>query len=316
MRVSVVIPVFNSEQTLEDLVGRLCTVLESRTEAFEILFVDDGSSDGSARVLDGLRPKYSAVRVLHLARNFGQHNALLCGIRAARHEIIVTMDDDLQHPPEEIPRLLAKLEEGWDVVYGAPEAEQHGLARDLASRIIKLALASAMGVENARNVSAFRAFRSWLREGSRDYDSPYVSIDVLLSWATNRFTFVRVRHEPRKGGTSGYTFGKLVRHAFNMMTGFSSLPLQVASLLGFAFTGFGVIVLIYVVARFLIEGQVIPGFAFLASIIAIFSGVQLFTVGIIGEYLARMHFRVMGRPAYLVRSSTDGKRIEAEKEFE
>ena len=129
-----------------------------------------------------------------------------------------------------------------------------------------------------------------------------MSIDVLLTWGTTRFTAVEVSHDPRRKGVSNYTFRKLLIHASNMMTGFSTLPLQLASLIGFTFTLFGVGVLVYVVGRYLIQGGPVAGFPFLASIIAIFSGAQLFALGIIGEYLARMHVRMMDSPTYAVRS--------------
>ena len=239
-----------------------------------------------------------------LARNYGQHNALLCGIRAARGELVVTLDDDLQNPPEEIHRLLARLDEGYDVVYGSPQAETHGFLRDQASRITKLALQGAMGVESASKVSAFRVFRARLREAFAAYRSPSVNIDVLLTWGTTRFGSVLVRQDERAVGDSGYTLRKLINHAINMMTGFSVLPLQVASVLGLAFGSMGFLVLLYVLLRYLVDGSAVPGFPFLASIIAIFSGVQLFALGIFGEYLARMHFRSMERPPYALRSST------------
>jgi undecaprenyl-phosphate 4-deoxy-4-formamido-L-arabinose transferase len=233
-------------------------------------------------------------------RNCGQHNALLCGIRAAKYQTIITMDDDLQHPPEEFSKLLTKLSEDYDVVYGTPEAEQHGLWRDLASQVTKLAMQASMGIRTARDVSAFRAFHTHLREAFTDYSNPYVSIDVLLTWGTTRFTSIKVRHDPRPSGKSNYTFTKLVRHAINMTTGFSTLPLQLATYIGFTFTLFGIGVLCYVVGRYLIMGGSVPGFPFLASIIAVFSGAQLFALGIMGEYLARVHSRVMNRPAYTV----------------
>jgi undecaprenyl-phosphate 4-deoxy-4-formamido-L-arabinose transferase len=237
-------------------------------------------------------------------RNYGQHNALLAGIRRAQFEIIVTLDDDLQNPPEEIPRLLAELVRGYDAVYGVPENEQHGLLRDIASVVTKLTLQNAMGAETARSISAFRAFRTELREGFRDYRGSFVSIDVLLTWGTTRFTSLVVRHEPRKAGVSNYTLKKLIIHALNMMTGFSTMPLQIASLVGFAFTFLGLLVLVYVIGRFLLNGGSVPGFPFLASIIAVFSGAQLFALGIIGEYLARVHFRMMDKPSYAVREDT------------
>ena len=302
-QISVVVPVYRSERTLRELHRRLTAVLESISPDFEIILVEDCGGDASWDVIRELASRDSHVKGIQLVRNFGQHNALLCGIRAASHEIIVTLDDDLQNPPEEIGKLIKKLREGYDVVYGTPLREEHGFWRDVASRITKLALKSAMGAETARNVSAFRAFRTSLRRAFADYRSPSISIDVLLTWGTTRFSHVAVDHRPRTDGASGYTLRKLVRHALNMMTGFSTIPLQIASVVGFAFTLFGILILAYVIGRYLIEGGTVPGFSFLASIIAIFAGAQLFAIGIIGEYLARMHFRSMERPTYVIDSS-------------
>ena len=303
---SVVIPVYNSEATLHELHSRLRSFFSAITDEYEVIFVDDGSRDKSWQKLHELHDEdeEKRVRIIQLMRNYGQHSALLCGIRAAKYEVIVTMDDDLQHPPEEIPKLLDRLAEGYDVVYGTPQREEHGFWRDIASQVTKLALQSAMGAEVARSVSAFRVFRTQVRDAFGDYQGPFVSIDVLLTWGTTRFAAIPVRHDPRPIGVSNYTFRKLVTHALNMMTGFSVLPLQLASLIGFGFTLFGLLVLVYVVGRYLIQGGSVPGFPFLASIIAIFSGAQLFALGIIGEYLARMHFRMMERPTYVVRSDT------------
>jgi glycosyltransferase involved in cell wall biosynthesis len=299
---SVVTAVYNGENSLAELCRRLGEVLPRVATQHEIILVNDGSRDSSWEVISELSSRSPMVRGLNLMRNYGQHNALLCGIRAAKYEVIVTMDDDLQHPPEEIPRLLARLEEGFDVVYGAPKAEQNGLLRALASRITRFALRTAIGGEVAKNVSAFRAFRTQLREAFASYESPFVSIDVLLTWATTRFGAITVPFQPRHSGSSNYTFGKLARHALDMMTGFSTAPLQLATLIGFSCTLFGIGIFFYVFVRYCLEGS-IPGFPFLASIIAIFSGAQLFALGVIGEYLARMHFRSMKRPAYVVRTT-------------
>ena len=300
--VSVVVPVYNSEGSLPELIERLEKTLRAACSRFEVVLVNDGSRDRSWDVICEIAQAHDWVRGIDLMRNYGQHNALLCGIRLAQNDIIVTVDDDLEHPPEEIPKLLDKLAEGFDVVYGAPQKERHGLWRNLASRLTKLALQSTMGAATARMVSAFFVFRTQLRDAFAQYQGPFVSIDVLLTWGTTRFAAVPVRHEPSQLGASSYTFRKLVTHALNMMTGFSTLPLQFASVIGFLFTFFGLAVLAYVIVRYIIEGGSVPGFAFLASIIAIFSGAQLFALGIIGEYLARMHFRMMDRPPYIVRN--------------
>ena len=301
---SVVIPVYNAEPNLPALVGQLVPALEARAPRFEVILVDDGSRDRSWEIMRRLSEEDARVRAIRLGRNYGQHNALLCGIREAQNDVVVTMDDDLQHPVSELPALLAKIAEGYDVVYGYPRREQHGFFRDLASRMTKVVLKKAMGAATARHVSAFRAFRTRLRNAFETFRSPFVSIDVLLTWATSNFAAIAVEHAPRRAGASNYTVRKLVQHAFNLMTGFSTLPLQVASLAGFLCTLFGIGVLAYVLVRTLLVGSPVQGFPFLASIIAIFSGAQLFAMGIFGEYLARMHFRTMDRPAYMVLESS------------
>jgi glycosyltransferase involved in cell wall biosynthesis len=302
--ISAIVPVYRSAPGLPELHRRLSAALEALASDYEIIMVEDGGRDESWSVIEGLARSDKHVRGIRMSRNYGQHNALLSGIRAARFGVIVTLDDDLQNPPEEISKLIARLDDTTDVVYGTPDEEQHGFLRDQGSRITKLALQSAMGAETARHVSAFRAFRTRLRDAFETYRGPYVSIDVLLTWGTTRFSHVSVRHEPRVIGASTYTMRKLITHAFNMMTGFSTLPLQIASVIGFLFTLFGLVILVYVLISFVTNGSVVPGFAFLASIIAIFSGAQLFALGIIGEYLARMHFRTMDRPTYLISQRT------------
>jgi len=302
---SIVVPVYNSEGSLPLLIERLEPALTWLERDYEIILVNDGSRDRSWDVIESLVAAHDFVRGINLMRNYGQHNALLCGIRAAHHDIIITLDDDLQNPPEEIPKLLAKLDEGFDVVYGTPQKQQHGLWRDLASTVTKLALQGAMGADTARNVSAFRAFRTQVRQAFAAYRGAFVSIDVLLTWGTTRFAAVTVQHDPRRMGVSNYTFRKLVTLALNMMTGFSTWPLQLASLIGFGFTLFGIAILAYVLGRYLILGYSVPGFPFLASVIAVFAGAQLFALGIIGEYLARMYSRTMDRPPYVIRGGSD-----------
>jgi undecaprenyl-phosphate 4-deoxy-4-formamido-L-arabinose transferase len=302
---SVVIPAYRSAATLPAVVEELFGVLPELTPEFEIILVDDGSQDGTWSAIQDLAARYPQVRGIELMRNYGQHNAILCGIQTCSYPVTVTMDDDLQHPAAEIPRLLEVLVGEYDVVYGTPVAEQHELWRAMASRFTKLALRSSMGVETAQKVSAFRAFRTQVRDAFPQRPHAFVSIDVLLTWASSRFAAVRVDHRPRPSGDSNYTVLKLIRHALDMLTGFSTLPLQFASGLGFALTGFGVLILLFVVVRYLLSGTSLPGFPFLASIIAIFSGAQLFAIGIVGEYLARMHFRLMERPSFVVRSTSE-----------
>ena len=302
--ISIIIPVYRSEAVLEELYAQLVDALEKMGRVFEIILVEDCGGDGSWKIIKELACRDARVRGLKLSCNFGQHNATLCGIREARNDVIVTMDDDLQHPPDQICLLLAELHSNCDVVYGVPQSEQHGLLRNFASRFTKLALQSAIGAENARNVSAFRAFRTHLREAFASYQNPYVSIDVLLSWTTRAFGAVKVRHQPRRSGDLNYTLGKLVTHAFNLVTGFSTVPLRLVSFVGFAFTLFGLGVLAWVLGVYLLYGSRVQGFIFLATIITTFAGVQLFTLGIFGEYLARIFGRTLDKPAYVLGETT------------
>lgn len=298
---SVVIPVFRSGDNLFNVHKRVGSVLEEHKKTFEIIFVEDAGQDNSWAVIQQICKHDKRVKGLKFNKNFGQHNALLAGIRIATGRRIITMDDDLQHPPENLPDIWGHMDQGdYDVVYAPPVQEKQIFFRNLASVVTKIALSRAMGAENARNICAFRIFKTHLRNGFQDYKSPSVNLDVLLTWTTQKFGTYPVQYNVRNQGTSGYTFRKLVSHSFNMLTGFSTLPLKFASLLGMVFTFFGGIILLYVLFQYFMSDAGVKGFTFLASIVSIFSGAQLLTLGIIGEYLGRMFNRTMERPAYFI----------------
>ena len=305
MNCSVVIPVYRGEATLVPLVGRLARVLPSVAKSYEVVLVNDGSPDQSWTVIEQLSKAYPWVRGINLMRNYGQENATLCGIREAQYEVIVTMDDDLQHGPEELPRLIAKLEEGFDVVYGVPRLRRQNPWKSFMSALVKLVVSSVMGVRAIRDISSYKAFRADLKRAFEAIAGSDVLIDVLLSWATTRFASVEIEEAPRTVGKSNYSVLKLVKVSLLVLTNYTTIPLRFASILGFLFTILGFFALIYVVAVYFIDGS-IPGFPFLASTIIIFSGVQLFALGIIGEYLARIFGRSSGRPPYVVRGTTGG----------
>ena len=297
MNVSVVVPVYKGETFIESLVAGLTRTLPAFTEKYEIILVNDGSPDNSWPLIQRLTRDYPWVRGIRMMRNYGQHNATLCGVREACHEVVVTMDQDLQHPPDAIPLLLAKLEEGYDVVYGSPRKLPQGLLRNLMTASIKWILAKVIGLPSVHNVSAFRAFRTNLREAFANFQSPSLILDVLLSWGTTRFTSVQVDIAPAE--RTNYSFAMLVRTAMLILIGYSTLPLRFASWIGFVMILFGLGVFIYVLVVYFTAGSP-QGFPFLASIIALFSGAQLFALGIIGEYLARMVDRSMDRPPYVI----------------
>jgi glycosyltransferase involved in cell wall biosynthesis len=304
---SVVIPVYNSQDSLPELVERLEAVLPVLAESYEVILVNDGSLDGSWDAIFRLAEKHPSLHGINLMRNYGQHNATLCGVREARGEVIVTMDDDLQHPPEEIHKLLAKLAEGWDVVYGLPERLPHAFWRNWFSLFTKRVLAYVMGIKTIREIGAFRAFRSHLRKAFAQYQAADVILDVLLSWGTTRFISVTVNEAPRSTGHSNYGFLRLFRIAMLILTGYSTAPLRFASLVGFLFTMFGIAVFLYVLGVYFFLGS-IPGFPFLASLITLFSGTQLFALGLIGEYLARVFDRSMEQPPYVIGEETSAGR--------
>jgi glycosyltransferase involved in cell wall biosynthesis len=305
--ISVVVPVYNSEKTLAELIERISNTLLADGDPFEIILVNDGSRDKSWEVITDLINQRANILGLNLMRNYSQHNALFVGILKAKYDIIVTIDDDLQNPPEEIPRLISKINEGYDIVFGVPAVRRHKGWRNISSRILKTVLKVVLGAEMGKKSSAFRAFRSILRRGFENFTDAQLSIDVLLSWSASRIANITVDHKERKIGKSGYNFRKLFALAFNMLTGYSTLPLRIASFIGLSTSLIGLSMFLYVVIRRLLQTNYVPGFAFLASEIALFAGLQLFAIGVIGEYIARMHFRTMGKPPYVIRDENRSK---------
>ena len=299
---SIVVPVFQSEKTLNELVNRITNIISNKS--FEIILVDDASGDGTWTTICSIARQNSMVTGIRLGRNSGQHGALLAGVRAAKFQTVVTLDDDLQNPPEEINKLIDALVPGVDVVYGVSTEVKQNYYRRAGSKLVRKFFASALGFNSAVSMSSFRTFRTVLREGFNTALGPNVSLDALLTWSTTRFTVVEVKHDERKVGDSHYTFRKLVRFMIDMATGYSALPLRLASALGFLTISFGAVLLVYVIGRPIITGERVQGFPMLASTIIIFSGVQIFLLGILGEYIGRMHFRVMNKPTYMVAETT------------
>jgi undecaprenyl-phosphate 4-deoxy-4-formamido-L-arabinose transferase len=310
VRLSIVVPCYRSAKILPDLLSQLNIALDALVNSEEIseaevLLVVDGSPDDTEQIARECATMSTRVRVLVLRRNFGQHNALIAGIRAANNEFIVTMDDDLQHPPHEIAKLVQTIRNSdADLVYAVPEKEEHGPFRSASSRFVKHALA-LVGVANAEIVGAFRIFRTDLRDGFLASEDPQVNLDVLLSWTTNRVNKVAVQMNQRKVGRSGYSLPKLIAHTLNMVTGYGTVPLRVTTWLGFICGVFGLILLSWVLLQYAFGYTEVPGFTTLAAIISLFSGAQLMALGTIGEYVGRQHFRSMHRPMYVLRPEID-----------
>ncbi|GAA3201935.1 glycosyltransferase family 2 protein [Nonomuraea roseoviolacea] len=300
--VSVVIPCYRSARTLPLLVPRVVSVLCELGVRYEVILVVDGSPDDTWAAAAELARHVEGVRAIHLSRNYGQHNALVAGIREAGSQVVVTMDDDLQHLPEQIPNLLAALEgDRLDLVYGVPHVEEHGYLRSLASRTVKACMSATLGFRGARKISAFRAFRTHLRDGFAQLSGPHASIDVALSWATTRIGSVSVQMRHREHGRSNYSLPLLVRHTANMVLGYSAAPLRLASYLGFAAGVFGLLLGGAVLWHFATGGTTVAGFTTIASMVALFSAAQLIAIGVLGEYVGRIHGSGMGHPTYVVR---------------
>ncbi|MDX6409529.1 MAG: hypothetical protein QOE13_2600 [Gaiellaceae bacterium] len=296
--ISVVVPVYNGGVALEELVAAVRAALEPLPDGYELILVDDGSSDDTWSTIAALVRAGDGVRGIRLGRNYGQHNALLAGIRAARRAITVTIDADLQYPPDRIPELVAKLEQGFDVVYGTAGRRTEGNTRRTVSWLVRRLLRRARRVHGS--FSALRAFRTRLRDGFAGFGGPYVSVDVLLSWSTGRYASIPVEQASREHGASSYSPRRLASLALTMLTGFTTLPLRLASVVGVAFTLVGLALLGYVIVDLVVGGHDLPGVAFLTAIISIFAGAQLLALGIIGEYLARVHMRVLDPPTYAI----------------
>jgi glycosyltransferase involved in cell wall biosynthesis len=296
--VSVVIPVYRSAAFLPEVVRRVCATMADRGGDFEVILVEDASNDDTWATAAGLAQD-TTVRAVRLGGNVGQHGALLAGIRLARFAITVTIDDDLQHHPEDILLLLERMHEtGADVIYGSSRDRAQPAFRRFMSSAVRRFLVSAMRVRTVEHLSPFRAFRTDLRRAFDGELGPSVTIDALLAWGTDAFDHVPVARHPREQGTSNYDLRRLARFALDTVIGYSARPLQFVTALGLTSALLGLVLLAYIMVRFVVSGTPVAGFPFLASTVSLFGGAQLLAIGVIGEYLARMHFRVMRRPTY------------------
>lgn len=299
---SIVIPVYNSASTLGVLMNRLSKVIDPITKNYEIILVDDGSGDESWSVIQVLRETYSEHLVaVQLMRNYGQHNTLMCGLGMARGEYVITMDDDLQNPPEEIPKLLAHIKQhGLDLVYGSPSERQHAAWRNIGSRLVIHFYRTVF--RNPVTPTPFRIMRHQLAQSVMFYDLNFTYLDGLLAWCTSRIGGVAVDHQPRKQGISGYSMSKLLGLAINLYTNFSLIPLQIVSALGFFTALSGFLSGFYYLIQFFTTGIAVPGFASTIIAILILGGAQLLALGVIGEYLGRLHLNVNRKPQYVIRN--------------
>ncbi len=305
MDLSVVIPVYGAERTLEELVARLVTVLDELALHYEIVFIDDGSRDQSWSVLVALQKKYTdRIVAIQLMKNSGQHNAIMCGLRQTRGQYVLTMDDDLQHPPEEIPKMLQGLKQsGLDLVYGKYRSKQHSSHRNLGSSVVNTFYRVVFG--NRVVVTSFRLMTRSLVQGICVYDLNFTFVDGLLAWNTDRIGAVEVEHNARQEGRSGYSFRKLLTLALNLFTNFSLMPLQLVSLLGLAASVAGFLGGAYYLIQYFFSKIMVPGYASVIVAILVLGGLQLLSLGVIGEYLGRVHLNINRRPQFRMRQVVD-----------
>jgi len=298
--VSVVIPVYNEEANLEALYERLEPVLDGLARPYEVIFVDDGSRDRSLEILCRLQEKYDAVRVIQLNRNYGQHAAVFAGLDHARGAVIVTLDADLQNPPEEIPRLLDKIAEGHDVVGGWRQNRRDHIIRRFLSWAVNKVTSKVVGVEMRDYGCMLRAYRREVVDVLRECSEVSSFIPTLANMFAASPVEIPVAHDRRNNGRSKYSPFRLLRLNFDLMTGFSLLPIQIVSLAGIGVSllglGFGAFLLL----RRLLVGPEVEGVFTLFAILFFFVGIQILALGLIGEYIGRIYMEVRKRPRYVI----------------
>ncbi|MGA9754508.1 MAG: glycosyltransferase [Desulfobaccales bacterium] len=302
--ISVVIPVFNEEDNLRQLGERLIRTLTGMGRPFEIIFVDDGSTDRSWELLTELNGQYPQyIRALQFHRNFGQHPAIFAGFQAARGQVMVTLDADLQNPPEEIPRLVAKLEEGYDTVGGWREDRQDSLFRRLPSQLVNYVMSRVTGVKLRDYGCMLRAYRRGVVDSINQCQESSSFIPALANLFSHRVAEIPVGHAERERGQSKYSLFKLLRLNFDLMTGFSNLPIHLVGFMGMAIALLGLLFGLFLIIRRIFVGPEVGGVFTLFAILFVFVGLNTLALALIGEYVGRIYREVRGRPRFIIRQT-------------
>jgi len=297
---SIVIPVYNSEKTISPLVDALQSYLASIIK-FDIILVNDGSKDNSIQVLRSVSEKYENVTALGLSRNFGQHNAIMAGLNYATGDLVMTMDDDLQHPVEEVEKLLEKIEEGYDVVYGEYMVKSHSILKNIGSEMNNIMANVMIKKPKSLRFTSFRIMRTFLVKEMVKYNAPYPYIDGLILRITRNIGTITITHESRKIGRSNYTFKKLFTLWMNGFLNFSIIPLRAFIYTGFVMATLGFLATMIVLIEALFLFTPLPGWTTLIVAVMLFSGVQLVSIGMVGEYVGRIFLTQNKTPQYVVR---------------
>jgi len=300
--VSVVVPVYNEAESLRELHQRLRAVLEGVGEPWEVLYVDDGSTDSSREVIEAIGADDPGVILVELAHNAGQHGAVLAGFQVSRGKVVVTLDADLQNPPEEIPKLLAKVAEGYDVVGGVRQGRKDSWSRLAASRLVR----AASGPGATDYGCMLRAYRREIVQRVLRWREHSLFIPALAARFTKRVAEVPVAHEERHFGRSRYNTFRLMRLGFDFLTGFSVLPVQLVTLFGIFTALAGMSFAVFLFLRRLFVGPEVEGVFTLFAILFLFVGALFVAVGVVGEYVARIYNEVRRRPLYVIESIRRG----------
>ncbi len=299
--ISVVIPVYNEEETLLELYRRLSAVLDElcKEEKYEILFVDDGSSDRSFELLRSLHERNSPVRVLRFSRNFGHHIAITAGLDHASGRFVVMMDADLQDQPECIPTLLEKMSQGYDIVYAIREKRQDTLFKRMTSALFWKTIRQLSGIDIPPNQSALRIMSRRYVDALKSIRERSRFLAGIMAWIGFRQIGIPIPHAERFAGKSKYNLWKMMRLTFSAVCAFSYIPLQFATLFGFVVSFFALVYSIILIIEKLLYGLA-PGFASLMVGILFMGGIQLITIGVLGEYIGRIFSESQQRPLYFI----------------
>ncbi|RMF93290.1 MAG: glycosyltransferase [Candidatus Schekmanbacteria bacterium] len=313
---SVVVPVFNEEENLEKLVKELTNVLKDLSINYEIIFINDGSTDSSWEILKKIKSLYPEVRIYNFARNYGQHTAIFAGFELARGEIILTIDADLQNPPEEIPRFIKKIEEGYDSVGGWRKNRHDPIFRKIVSKLGNIVLNKITGIKLNDYGCMLRAYRKdVVRRIIELNEFSSFFIPALAYRYSKNPTEIPVVHRERERGASKYNALTLLKLNFDILTNSSLLPLQLITLLGILISIFG-FVSTSIITILAIASKTFKMIHIIVSLLFLFLGIETILIGLIGEYVGRIYYEVRGKPRYVI-SHTDifgnGKRLEREK---
>ncbi len=304
-RYSVVIPVFNEEGNVRALADRVTKVMTEIGEPFEIVFVDDGSRDATPALLRAAIREHAEVRVVRFTRNYGQEAAVQAGYLHARGQWILQMDGDLQNPPEDIPKLLAREGPDFDIVYGVRKNRKDPLFRRLASESMRWVMRRMLSIELPEDISTFRLMRASTAKLLAELPERNKFLSALACWVGARYTTVDVGHAARAAGTTKYNFTKLLNHTFDLVVGFSSKPLRYVGTLGFLVAVIGLVVAVRAVVYKLVWGTSMSGWASLIATVSVLGGMQLVALSLIGEYVARIYVQAQARPQFLVAEVLD-----------